>query len=127
MRNELLLILAVIGSILTFASLTGFVLRISAREGAAIGVIENLNTRIKAWWVIVLILGSTVLAGRAAVIVLFAPFTVTQAGVMAFIIALSGLGGLVMSAIKREEPLHSRSWRHAGSRRFALLFGAGVL
>jgi phosphatidate cytidylyltransferase len=62
----------VIGSFLTLASLTGFVLRISVREAAAIGVIENLNTRIKAWWWIVLILGSAVFAGPAALIVLFA-------------------------------------------------------
>jgi phosphatidate cytidylyltransferase len=66
------LILLVIGSFLTLASLTGFVLRISVREAAAIGVIENLNTRIKAWWWIVLILGSAVFAGPAALIVLFA-------------------------------------------------------
>jgi phosphatidate cytidylyltransferase len=72
MRSEPLLILLVIGSFLTLASLTGFVLRISVREAAAIGVIENLNTRIKAWWWIVLILGSAVFAGPAALIVLFA-------------------------------------------------------
>jgi phosphatidate cytidylyltransferase len=72
MRNEPLLMLLVIGSVLTFASLAGLFLRISVREGAAIGVIDNLNTRIKAWWWIVLILGGAVLAGRAVVIVLFA-------------------------------------------------------
>ncbi len=72
MRNEPLLILAVIGSVLTLASLAGFFLRISFREAAASGVVENLNTRIKAWWWIVLILGGAVLAGRAALILLFA-------------------------------------------------------
>src|SRR5580658_7974435 len=72
MRNEPLLILSVIGSALIFASLTGFFLRISVRKAAAIGVVENLNRRIKAWWWIVLILGSAVFAGPAAVIALFA-------------------------------------------------------
>jgi phosphatidate cytidylyltransferase len=54
------------------ASLTGFLLRTSVREAAAFGAIENLNTRIKAWWWIVLIFGSAVLAGPAALIALFA-------------------------------------------------------
>jgi len=72
MRNEPLFMLLVISSVLTFASLAGFFLRISVREVAAIGVIDNLNTRIKAWWWIVLILGGAVLAGRVVVIVLFA-------------------------------------------------------
>jgi phosphatidate cytidylyltransferase len=72
MRNEPLLILSVIGSALIFASLTGFFLRISVRKAAAIGVVENLNTRVKAWWWIVLILGSAVFAGPAALTVLFA-------------------------------------------------------
>jgi phosphatidate cytidylyltransferase len=72
MRSESLLILSVIGSVLTFASLAGFFLRSLGREQATVGVIENLNTRIKAWWWIVLVLGGAVLAGRAAVVVLFA-------------------------------------------------------
>ena len=72
MRNESLLILSVIGILLTFASIGGFILRISVREAATIGAVENLNTRIKAWWWIVLIVGTAVLIGRAAVIVLFA-------------------------------------------------------
>ncbi len=72
MRNESLLILSVIGSVLMFASLAGFFLRSLVREQATVGVIENLNTRITAWWWIVLVLGGAVLAGRAAVVVLFA-------------------------------------------------------
>jgi phosphatidate cytidylyltransferase len=72
MRVELQLILLVIGSVLAIASLAGLRLRVSVREGAMVGTVENLNTRIKAWWWIVLIFGSAVLAGRVAVILLFA-------------------------------------------------------
>ena len=43
-----------------------------AGEAAAVGFVKNLNTRIKAWWWIVLILAGAVLAGRMAVIGLFA-------------------------------------------------------
>jgi hypothetical protein len=67
MRVELQLILLVIGSVLAIASLAGLRLRVSVREGAMVGTVENLNTRIKAWWWIVLIFGSAVLAGRVAV------------------------------------------------------------
>jgi phosphatidate cytidylyltransferase len=72
MRNEPLLILSATGSVLALASLAGFFLRVSVREGANVRVVENLNARIKSWWWIVFILGSAVLAGRAAVITLFA-------------------------------------------------------
>jgi phosphatidate cytidylyltransferase len=72
MRTESLLILSMIASVLTFASLGGFLLRISVRDVAAMGVVENLNTRIKAWWWIVLLIGSAVIAGRGAVIAVFA-------------------------------------------------------
>jgi phosphatidate cytidylyltransferase len=72
MRTEPLLILSMIGGVLTLASVAGFFLRISVREAVTIGVVENLNTRIKAWWWIVLILGSAVFAGNAAMILLFA-------------------------------------------------------
>jgi phosphatidate cytidylyltransferase len=72
MRDERLLILSVIGSILAVASLVGLRFRVSVQEGAMVGTIENLNTRIRAWWWIVLVFGSAVFAGRLAVIVLFA-------------------------------------------------------
>jgi hypothetical protein len=49
------------------------------------------------------------------------PFNVLEAAAMAFLIALAGfVGGLVLSAIKRDrdledlEPVRPRTWRHAG-------------
>ena len=58
--------------VLVFASIVGYVLD---RRFAATGpnlTISNLNSRIKAWWVMVAILGLAFLLGKAGVIVLFA-------------------------------------------------------
>lgn len=69
---EAYVILAVLSSVLAVASLVGFLLHLRSRDGPSRGVIDNLNARIRAWWVIVAILGVVFLAGRGAVIVLFA-------------------------------------------------------
>lgn len=66
------LILYGVGSALSLASLVGFILRARVRQIAAIGIVENLNTRIKAWWGIVLVGSAALFAGRTAVIALFA-------------------------------------------------------
>lgn len=72
MRNEPLLILSALTGVLALASLAGFFLRVFARQTTNIGVIENLNARIRSWWWMVGTLGGAVLAGRGAVIGLFA-------------------------------------------------------
>jgi phosphatidate cytidylyltransferase len=60
-----------IGGVLAVATLVGFVL--SRRQGAAPDpVTENLNQRIKAWWVMVILIGIAFLFGDLGVIVLFA-------------------------------------------------------
>jgi len=69
---QTLLIFSGIGTVLVLASLAGAVLHVRTREAAAATAIENLNARIKSWWVIALILGGTLLAGHASVIALFA-------------------------------------------------------
>lgn len=51
------------------ASLAGLLLALRHPDSAAI---ENLNARIRAWWVLILAGGGALLAGRNAVIVLFA-------------------------------------------------------
>jgi phosphatidate cytidylyltransferase len=71
MRYELLLILLGVSVVLALASVTGLVLRVSA-QGTAIIAIQNLNTRVKAWWWIVFVLASAFLSGRIALIALFA-------------------------------------------------------
>jgi phosphatidate cytidylyltransferase len=62
----------ILGSLLaavSLASLVGFILH--RRQPANLAV-ENLNARIRAWWVMILIGGSALLSGRVAVILLFA-------------------------------------------------------
>jgi phosphatidate cytidylyltransferase len=61
-----------IAAVLIVASAVGFVLQ---RRYAAAGpnsVIDNLNTRIKAWWVMVAVIGIAFAFGKVGVIVLFA-------------------------------------------------------
>ena len=60
-----------IAVILVVASAIGFVLQ---RRYAAAGpnaVIENLNSRIKSWWVMVIAIGVAFAFGKAGVIALF--------------------------------------------------------
>jgi len=58
--------------VLVVASLIGALLKWRIAGGHKHAVIDNLNSRIKAWWVMVLLIGLSVLFGRAGVILLFA-------------------------------------------------------
>jgi phosphatidate cytidylyltransferase len=60
-----------IGSALVLASAAGWLLA-RRSEGAPGPQVENLHARIKAWWVMVAVIGIAFLFGRAGVIVLFA-------------------------------------------------------
>lgn len=71
MDRDTLLLFAGIGALLALASLTGGVLKWRSR-GAASPVIDNLNARINAWWVMVAVLGGAFWLGQGAVIGLFA-------------------------------------------------------
>jgi phosphatidate cytidylyltransferase len=66
---QTLLIFSGIGIALLLATAAGAVLQMHPSEAAAIG---NLNARIKGWWMIAIILGAALLAGRVSVIALFA-------------------------------------------------------
>jgi phosphatidate cytidylyltransferase len=69
--HTLWLIFAGVAGALLFASLVGLILR--ARPGGKTNpAIANLNARIKAWWIMTLVLAAAFRAGDAAVIVLFA-------------------------------------------------------
>ena len=62
----------ILGSLLAtvaLASIIGYALK---RRQPLSPAIENLNARIRAWWVMILIGGGALLAGRLAVILLFA-------------------------------------------------------
>jgi phosphatidate cytidylyltransferase len=58
-------------AILVIASLIGFVLsrRVTSEDGRK--VVENLNARIKAWWVMILVLSGALAAGPKVLIILF--------------------------------------------------------
>ena len=57
--------------ILIFASTVGFILKQRSLPQPS-PVIDNLNARINAWWIMLLVLGSAILLGNLAFIVLFA-------------------------------------------------------
>ncbi|WP_315808602.1 phosphatidate cytidylyltransferase [Pseudomonas sp. C9-3] len=68
--NQTWLLFAGIGGILVLASLVGAVLRWRAPAGPHV-VIDNLNARINAWWVMVAVIGCAFALGYWAVILLF--------------------------------------------------------
>ena len=69
LRQEVL-ILAWLAATLTIATVVAMILR--ARAGPVQNsVLDNLSARIKAWWVMIILLAGAFLAGRNAVIVLF--------------------------------------------------------
>lgn len=70
MDKQTLMLFGGIGAILVLASLIGFILKWRTR-GAPNPVIDNLNARINAWWVMVLVIGIAFWLGTAAVILLF--------------------------------------------------------
>jgi len=65
---EAIRVLAGLGIALAIASLTGFLLHLRRRNPT----IDNLNARIRAWWIMVAAVGAALLAGRSGLIILFA-------------------------------------------------------
>ena len=61
-----------IGAVLVVASLVGWTLKTATAKGMPHATIDNLNARIKAWWIMVLVIGLAFLFGRPGVILLFA-------------------------------------------------------
>jgi phosphatidate cytidylyltransferase len=57
--------------VLALASVTGWILKAKLAAGAPHGVIDNLNARVKAWWLMVAVLSLALLAGKTGVVVLF--------------------------------------------------------
>ncbi len=58
--------------VLAFASMVGALLKWRVAHGQPHGVIDNLNSRIKAWWVMVLLVSLAFVFGKTGVILLFA-------------------------------------------------------
>jgi phosphatidate cytidylyltransferase len=51
-------------AVLLLASLIGGVLKWRVARGQPHGVIDNLNSRIKAWWVMILLIGLSFVLGK---------------------------------------------------------------
>jgi phosphatidate cytidylyltransferase len=70
-REQTIALFAGVGVILIVASLVGFTLKRAVAKGAPHAVIDNLNARVKAWWVMVAVIGLAFMGGRAGVTLLF--------------------------------------------------------
>jgi phosphatidate cytidylyltransferase len=70
-QQQTLAIFAGIGAVLVAASAVGFVLKLRAVPGRPHDTLDNLNARIRAWWVMVLTIGVAFLFGKTGVILLF--------------------------------------------------------
>lgn len=70
--RDLISVFGGIFALLTVASLIGAGLKWRLSPAAAHPVIDNLNTRIKAWWAMILLIGAAIWAGKGGVIALFA-------------------------------------------------------
>ncbi len=68
---DLLQLLAGIGAILLVASAVGYVLQHRYSPDGDNAAIENLNDRIRAWWVMVVLLAIAFIGGRTGVVLLF--------------------------------------------------------
>jgi phosphatidate cytidylyltransferase len=69
-RQTIFLFLA-IGCVLVIATAVGMVLA-RRRAGAPDPMVHNLNQRIRAWWLMVALIGIAFLFGRTGVLILFA-------------------------------------------------------
>ena len=71
-EQHAVMLAAGIAGVLVLASLVGLALKINVAKGRPHGVIDNLNTRVNAWWAMAALLGLALAAGHAGVFALFA-------------------------------------------------------
>jgi len=69
---HLLTLFAGLAAVLVVASAIGYLLQWRLSPGGSSTVIENLNDRIRAWWVMVVLMGLALIGGRTGVTLLFA-------------------------------------------------------
>lgn len=65
------MLFGIFAAILIFASTIGFILKRKMGEKPS-SVIDNLNARINAWWIMLIVIGAAILIGNTAFIILFA-------------------------------------------------------
>jgi phosphatidate cytidylyltransferase len=71
MPNEIYALFGGVIVVLVVASAIGMVLK--AKSGGVVSpTVENLNARVNAWWIMVILIGSTLALGKSALIILFA-------------------------------------------------------
>jgi phosphatidate cytidylyltransferase len=70
--HQTIAVFAGVGSVLTVASMVGYVLHWRLSRETPHPAVANLNSRIRAWWTMVALLGVAFAFGTAGVIVLFA-------------------------------------------------------
>ena len=71
-HQQTLLLFGGVATVLVLASLAGYVLKARVARGEPHPVIDNLNSRLKAWWAMVVLIGIAFVFGKTGVIVLFA-------------------------------------------------------
>lgn len=72
MNSTLATVLYGLVGLLALASAAGFVLQRRAKSPEAVKTVENLNARIRSWWVMVIVVGGAIALGDTATIILFA-------------------------------------------------------
>ena len=72
MQQKFYWLFGAILALLTLASLIGWLLHRRARRAGGSATIENLNARVRAWWVMVAIIAVNFYLGKNATVVLFA-------------------------------------------------------
>src|SRR5262245_51801909 len=70
--QQALSLFAGIGVTLLVASVVGYALKAGIAQGQPHGVIDNLNARIRSWWIIVSVIGVAFMLGRGGMTLLFA-------------------------------------------------------
>ncbi|MBB3463041.1 phosphatidate cytidylyltransferase [Rhizobium sp. BK377] len=70
-NSDLMTLVAGIFGVLIVASVIGYILQQRFSPNGSNAAVENLNARIKAWWVMVILIGLAFIAGRIGVLTLF--------------------------------------------------------
>ncbi|MDQ0562699.1 phosphatidate cytidylyltransferase [Rhizobium mesoamericanum] len=70
-NSDLWMLVLGIFTLLVVSSTIGYLLQRRLPAGQSNAAIENLNARIKAWWIMVILIGLAFLAGRIGVLLLF--------------------------------------------------------
>ncbi len=70
-QSDLLIVIGAIGAVLLLASGIGWLLQRRLSPNGENEAIENLNDRIRSWWIMVIAISLAFIGGRTGVILLF--------------------------------------------------------